>query len=240
MSAREAIQQQQSSRFESVVLRAVPVWKAMTAGSPKFDTHHASVPRNRKLTAAAFLREALKNGNTTVVKVRKLSKRLAAAPDHPTIDTFLAAVVRGCVATRTDEGALFHAPPAGHLVGLLPLQDHQQFLNLLMEAQVAGTNVLELVAAGVQRAIDTAPPDVWGTAESLDEERLKAEERAALWAALKKELRAAATAEDMRLDWVEESKSLALITYKWRGAPTTVGVGEPDALDQLCALATAT
>ena len=184
------------SRFERVVMEALPLWREMTVASP--DAHHASVPRNRKLTAAAFMREACKNGNTSPDRLRKLQKKLAAIGAHPTLDRYVAAVVRGCVATRTDLGNLFHAPPRGDLAQQLLSGDHQAFLNLLMEAQIAGTNVLELVALGVQIAVDTAPREVWGTADDLELERLKAEERASRWAALRKELRAAPRLDQRR------------------------------------------
>jgi hypothetical protein len=208
-----------SRKFPAMAAEAEAVCREQSTASAKFDAHHASAPRDTKQTKPAFLRDACRNGKTSVDKLRKLQKALAAEPpeSRARIDVFVATVARRCSATRFDEGYLGE-PPKGNLIALLPRPDHQAFPNFMIETQMCGTSPLECVALGVLLAADTAPPEAWGTADDLDEEKAKAEERSVRLDALIEALAAAWTAEDTEFQLTNPQTGDGRLV--WRLAPT--------------------
>jgi len=165
------------SKFQVALDNAVVLYREMTAGSPKFEPHHASLYRNQKLTKEAFLALACKNAHTSVYKLGGLRKELNEPDAHfPMVAAFIGEVTRRITSTRIDEGAL-SAPPRVNLMSLLPHWRDSQWNAFTLEYLRLTATDLQVFALAVLMATETAPESCWGTSTDLVADAAKAEDR---------------------------------------------------------------
>lgn len=200
------------SIFAALVEEAITMHRD---ASPRFGDN-----RDNKLSASAYLRDALRNGKTTVEKLRKLRALLDQEPDaHPWINTLLDAVYRG--ATATDGSANLHP-----VVANLHMLIRADITPVLVEAMQFGTTALELVALAVLRATEEKP-ETFGAIEDQAAHDDQLRQRQARLTALYAEIPGAAMAEQ-QITLHHQGGDLWRLTYRWRGEDTGVGYS-PDA-----------
>ena len=189
--------------------------------------------RDEKLSAKAYLQEALRNGRTTVDKVRKVEKLLShEGAVHPWIDRFVGNAFEQMVATRVDRGAMLR--PAMANLHMVLGASIDQFVYLLTETLMYGTTPLELMALAALRAIE-AQPDAFGVIDDFDAHMAAGEENYRAFRAACTRILDTAKMEDMHLVPFNAGESLYKLTFKWNGTDTGIGIGSPEAAAQLVA-----
>ncbi len=213
----------QTRGYEELVTEAVALHRELLAlsGEP-LANHHSALRSNEKLTASAFLREALRIGKTTEEKLDEFKAAIDANPElYLHVRALVGETGRRAAETRVDKGALSY-PPATNLVELLPRGAEQvDILHAMVECQQVGATIYMAMALGVLIATRTASK-TFGTVDDLDVQRTRAEQ---LQAKLREVCERIPEVATTRWKWTNESKSLATITYTWQGADTGVAVG---------------
>lgn len=160
----KAIFKKPPSSFAAALDEALALFRELhEAGSAYGDA------RDEKLSAQAFLAEALEFAGMTEREAEALDKKVwqAAASKH--LQHFVTQVGKQAVATQADQGATLR-PPTGNLhtfMGHGREERTQGFINLLVEASMLGTNPPQLVAVAALRATREAP-DAFGKIEDWD------------------------------------------------------------------------
>lgn len=207
--------------FQEAVAEGVRISKAMQAATQFGDS------RDQKLSAKAYLEEALYNGRTSVAKLRKLEKVLSQeGAVTPWISRFLGNAFELMVATRVDRGAMLRPACANLHMVLGTSQD--QVVYLLTEGMVYGTNPLELMALAALRATE-AQPDAFGSIDDYDKHMSEGEENYRAFRAACARVQESASAEDFFIVPVDAQQGLARVTYRWKGENTGIVAFRPDA-----------
>lgn len=157
---------QPKSQFDALVYEALPLYRELNDGGARFGDD-----RDQKLSAEAYLKEALTNapkGGMTLAEVQKLDKLVASLPEkeNEQLLAFVGNATRQAAATRMDQGVNLRPPTLNlHVILNRPSQD---FVMLLVQASMAGTNPLQLVALAALRAT-RGRPDAFGRIDDYDE-----------------------------------------------------------------------
>jgi len=212
--------------FAELVDEALPLYHELNAPGPFGDD------RDEKLSAEAYLREALSNARTDQKKIEALDKVVAKLPEdgNKHLLQFVANVQRQAEATRPQDGVDLR-PVTGNLHYFVGL-DTAAFVGVIVEANAIGSNPLELVALAALRATRDSP-ESFGGIEDWDKHHAAIEQKRGRLAALYQRI-----AENWRDAPIEFDQiggdGRALILVKFRGV--TVPAAPPAALgERLCA-----
>lgn len=210
--------------FRAAVLEAVRLQQEANRVLRKGDA------RDEKLSARAYLNEALRNARTDTTKLRKLQQRLKGTDGHDMLDALIANAYARMVATRVDKGCDLRPPCQNlHLVVGIHKADMS---TLLMEAMMAGTSPLECVALAALLATTDAP-DAFGHIDDFDAHESRQKDQMLAFEAACRAIRDLATMNDFEMTPVDPTKSIYRMTFKWNNMDTGIGIGAADASQRL-------
>ncbi len=218
--------QPDQSKFDALVDAALALYRELSDASNQF--HDA---RDDKLSARGYLTEALRNARTDQKKIEALDKLVARLPEdgNEHLFRFLSTATQQAAATRMDKGVNLR-PPVGNLHRLVG-GDSADYVGVIVESNMLGSNPFELVALAALRATRDNPEnfgviDDWDKfhAEQADKRRRLDELYAQIAEAWKD---APIEFEDVRAD------GYAKIVLAVAGV--TIPLGDPNTLgERLC------
>jgi len=208
MSAAVAKLKAAGSTFEGAVENALRLLKARER--PKF--HDA---RDEKLSAKAYLAQALENARTTAEAVRELRAKVDRTPEAwPYLGALRGEACRRSAELRADHGC--DLDPSTNALALLG-GNIERLTLCHVDCIQLGTNVLQVLALGVLDAVERHP-DNFGLIESREEEKRKDAEVEAALAAID----TAWTLDDCRWSLIDEARGIGQLKLAWRGESADV------------------